>query len=75
MKIIAGYLSLATLNKVFINLSLSPNHFDIKEEALKLKKLMSLISLATALAIIVFPFPGGPYKRIAFEGVRIPLNN
>ena len=41
-------------------------------DALQLKK-VDLHSVAIALASIVFPFPGGPYKRIPFEGASSPL--
>ena len=34
-----------------------------------------LHSVATAFASIVFPVPGGPYNRIPFHGVSIPVNN
>ena len=31
------------------------------------------ISVAQALAINVLPVPGGPYRRIPFQGLRLPL--
>lgn len=62
----------AKANNVLINFSLSPIHFETKELALMLKK-VELHSVATALANIVFPFPGGPYKRIPFYGDLIPV--
>ena len=50
---------LATVNKVLINYSLSPNHLDNKLDAETLKNLQ-LHSVATAFANNVFPLPGGP---------------
>ena len=41
------------------------------EEALMLKKVV-LHSVATAFASMVLPVPGGPYKRMPFQGLRIP---
>jgi len=35
---------------------------------------VTLLSQATALAISVFPFPGGPYRRIPLGGALIPWN-
>jgi len=34
-----------------------------------------LDSVAQALAKNVLPVPGGPYKRIPFQGFLVPLNN
>lgn len=44
---------------------------DMMEEALMLKKVV-LHSVATAFASMVLPVPGGPYKRMPFQGLRIP---
>jgi len=41
---------------------------------LTLKKVESYISDAHAFAIKVFPVPGGPYKRIPFQGFLEPVN-
>ena len=48
-------------------------YLDVKEAALMLKKLQ-LASVATALASIVFPFPGGPKRRSPRAGDRSPSN-
>ncbi len=84
MKIIAGLLSLAILNIVFINLlrkfyyrelvkrtsyfSDSPTNLDIRSAAETEKKVESA-SLAHALARKVFPVPGG-YKHFLAEKIQ-----
>ena len=50
----------------------SPFHFDEIEEEVILKNVV-LPYVATALASIVFPVPGGPNIRTPFQGRRIPL--
>jgi len=55
-----------------MSFSLSPNHLETKVLALMLKKQL-LHSVATAFASMVFPFPGGPYKRIPFVGALNPV--
>lgn len=62
----------ANEKSVLINFSLSPIHFETKVLALILKN-VHLHSVATAFASIVFPLPGGPYKRIPFVGALIPV--
>lgn len=59
MKIMLGEYTYARANRVRISFSLSPTHLDIRVLALILKK-VHLHSVATALASIVFPLPGGP---------------
>ena len=44
------------------------------EENIYLKKVESA-SVATALAKYDFPVPGGPYKRNALHGRRLPKRN
>jgi hypothetical protein len=43
------------------------------EEAEMLKKVVRH-SVATALASSVLPVPGGPYSRMPFHGLRIPVH-
>jgi hypothetical protein len=47
-------------------------YFEVNEEALMLKK-VALASVATALASIVFPFPGGPNSNKPFGGLLSPV--
>lgn len=61
----------ATAKRVRISFSLSPIHFDTKELALILKN-VALHSVATALASIVLPFPGGPYNNMPLVGALKP---
>jgi hypothetical protein len=71
IKIILGFFSLAILNKVLINFSLSPTYLLIKSLEETLKKVPEH-SVAHALAINVLPVPGGPYIRIPFQGFNAP---
>jgi hypothetical protein len=71
IKIIEGFFSLAILNNVLINFSDSPTHFEIKSEE-EIEKKVASHSVAHALAKNVLPVPGGPYKRIPFQGLIIP---
>src|SRR6056297_3368573 len=48
--------------------SLSPTHFEKISGPFTVKKFIS-DSVATAFATKVFPHPGGPYKRIPFNGL------
>ena len=52
--------------------SLSPTHFEVRDDALILKNVL-LHSVAIALAIIVLPVPGGPNINIPRCGLRIPV--
>lgn len=63
----------AKANKVRISFSDSPIHLETRDEALILKK-VDLHSVATALANMVLPLPGGPYKSIPLVGALIPTN-
>ena len=40
-----------------------------------IEKKAALHCVATALAIIVFPFPGGPNSKTPLGGARSPPNN
>ena len=69
-----GFFSTANLNKALIYFSDSPTYLDIKSDELTEKKVPSH-SVAQALARKVLPVPGGPYKRIPFQGFLFPSNN
>jgi hypothetical protein len=62
------------VNNALTNFSLSPCHLLASDEAEMLKKVI-LASEATALAIMVFPFPGGPYNNNPLEGARNPVKS
>ena len=72
MKMIDGDFAFAIAKRVRIIFSLSPTHFETKVDAEMLKKVESH-SEATALASIVFPFPGGPYNKIPLVGFLMPV--
>ena len=68
MKMIAG-LFFSASSKAFLRLpSASPAIFDIIYGPL-IKKKKAPVSLATALAMSVFPEPGGPYNRTPLGGL------
>ncbi len=69
--IIAGAADLPFLNTSRIAFSLSPTHFEKTSGPFIDMKLASL-SVATALASMVFPHPGGPNSIIPFGGL-IPI--
>ena len=54
------------------HLSLSPCHLDTRSELETEMKVELLASVATALARKLLPVPGGPYRRIPFQGDRPP---
>jgi hypothetical protein len=56
-----------------INFSLYPTYLLIKSEE-ETEKNVPSASVAHALARKVFPVPGGPYKRIPFQGFLVPVN-
>ena len=58
MKIIDGFYSLAILNRVLINFSLSPTYLEIRS-AEDTEKNVPSASVAHAFAKNVFPVPGG----------------
>lgn len=66
-----GCMNQATQKRVQTNHSESPSHLDTNEEAEMLKN-VELSWLATALPIMVFPVPGGPKRRMPFEGSLRP---
>jgi len=72
MKITLGALSAASANSPFMSFSPSPIHLDVSVLALQLKK-VDLHSVAIAFASIVLPLPGGPYRRMPFDGDSSPL--
>jgi hypothetical protein len=60
---------------LFIHQNLpSPNHLDVNDEADMLKNRL-FASLATALASMVLPLPGGPNNNRPLDGARNPVNN
>lgn len=64
-------LYLAIENSNLTIFSESPRYLEVSEDEDTLKKLV-LHSVATALASIVFPVPGGPIIKTPFKGRRIP---
>ena len=73
MKIMEGFFSLARVKREFIIFSLYPTYLLRIFEGSIAKKVLSA-SVAQAFARKVFPVPGGPYKRIPFQGYLGPLN-
>lgn len=67
MKIMLGAFSLAILKTSLTILGPSPKYFWTNSDPTTLMKVAS-VSPAIALAIIVFPVPGGPYMRIPLGG-------
>ena len=68
IRIIAGVFSFALLNTSFITFSLSPyNGLNTSDPLSSMK--FALISLLKALAIMVFPHPGGPQSNIPLGGL------
>ena len=70
-KIIEGASALAREKSARTNFSDSPNHFEVRLLA-EMAKNVDLDSVATALASIVFPVPGGPKSNIPLAGSRRP---
>jgi hypothetical protein len=60
------------LKRALINFSLSPTYLLIKSDDDTEKNVPSA-SVAQAFAKKVFPVPGGPYKRIPFQGFLLPV--
>jgi len=71
MKIIAGAFSRASLNTSRTILGPSPKYFYTNSEPTT-RINAAVVECATALAIIVFPVPGGPYKSTP-RGGSIPI--
>ena len=59
-------------NRIRTNFSDSPLYFEVRVDELTLKNVVPH-SVATALANIVFPVPGGPTINTPLQGLRIPL--
>ena len=70
-KMVLGWWYLANSKSTLTSFSESPLHLDTMVDALILKKVV-LHSVATALASIVFPVPGGPNSNIPFHGSKMP---
>ena len=68
-----GAICLARLNIWRMALSLSPSHLLATSGPFTEMKLVP-DSLATALAMSVFPVPGGPYRRMPFPGLMPSLS-
>ena len=58
--------------RILTSFSDSPRHFELRLEAEILKNVV-LPYVATALASIVLPVPGGPNISTPFQGLLIPL--
>lgn len=65
IKMMLGCIALAIANNALTSFSLSPKNLEVNVEAL-IEKNVQLASVATALANIVFPFPGGPNNNKPF---------
>lgn len=74
IKIIEGYSSRASSNRVINNFSLSPINLEVMSDTLTQKHLASEC-WATAYVNIVLPTPGGPYKSILCHGLTPSLNS
>ncbi len=71
MKTIDGEFYFASLNTSRTILGPSPRYFWTNSDPTTLMK-VAVVILATALAIIVFPVPGGPYSKTPLGG-SIPI--
>mmetsp|Transcript_35284 Transcript_35284/g.99464 ORF Transcript_35284/g.99464 Transcript_35284/m.99464 type:complete len:201 (-) Transcript_35284:180-782(-) len=71
MKTTAGCTHRATVKSALTSFSPSPIHLDVREEALTLKNVASILD-AIALPSSVFPVPGGPKSKRPLGGVRAP---
>jgi len=69
---VLGAKCLAISKRTLINFSESPLHFDTMLLADMLKNVL-LHSVATALANIVFPVPGGPNNKTPLQGSNSPV--
>jgi len=74
MNITLDFYFLAISNRYLTVFSASPTYLLIMSLLLTLKKVLPSIYEAHAFAKNVFPVPGGPYKRIPFQGLRDPVN-
>jgi len=71
MNIVDGECIFAISNKSLTNFSDSPRYLDVIVDDETLKNVVPH-SVATALANIVFPVPGGPTIKTPFHGLRMP---
>mmetsp|Transcript_34267 Transcript_34267/g.61826 ORF Transcript_34267/g.61826 Transcript_34267/m.61826 type:complete len:390 (+) Transcript_34267:479-1648(+) len=74
MKMMEGALRRAKSNNTRTSRSLSPRYLLASVAELTLKNVHS-VSVAAALASMVFPVPGGPNRRTPLTGRRIPVKN
>ena len=72
MKMVLGWWKRAISKSSRTNFSESPLHLLTMVEAEMLKNVV-LHSVATALASMVLPVPGGPNKRMPFQGSSMPV--
>mmetsp|Transcript_24543 Transcript_24543/g.50702 ORF Transcript_24543/g.50702 Transcript_24543/m.50702 type:complete len:214 (+) Transcript_24543:1013-1654(+) len=61
-------------NSVLTSFSDSPCHLDTRSDD-EIAKNLASASVATALARYDLPVPGGPYRRIPFQGLRFPTKS
>ena len=73
IKIIAGFCSLAIVKSCLTSRSDSPIHLLTRSDD-ETEKNVLFASVATAFARNDLPVPGGPYRRIPRQGVRLPVN-
>jgi len=69
MNIMDGFYSLAMVNRVLINFSLSPTYFEMRSAEDTEKKVPSA-SVAQAFAKYVFPVPGGYLFYLNFYSIH-----
>ena len=74
MKMMDGWRCLAAVKRLLTSFSPSPTYLLVRLLALMLKKALS-DSLATALANMVLPLPGGPKRRSPRVGVLSPVKS
>ena len=74
MKMMDGWRCLAAVKRLLTSFSPSPTYLLVRLLALMLKKALS-DSLATALANMVLPLPGGPKRRRPRVGVLSPVKS
>src|SRR5205809_567804 len=69
---IDGAIAFASPKRARTSFSLSPCHLEVKLDA-DIEKKVDFDSVATALASIVLPVPGGPNRSIPLAGSRRPM--
>lgn len=65
--------SFSIYRKKIAYFSESPSHLVMRSDSLTEKNVDARTSAATASAMRVLPFPGGPNKRIPFHGSQDPI--